>query len=107
MSKVNEFYMAAMANENAKAKLDEILADTDVLDASDDQLMEIGNLAKEMGYGITLEEAKDYLQSEEAMDVEILDAAAGGDANGTGKSTDITISCEGAGAGAGIGTTGK
>lgn len=79
MSKVSEFYAKAMADEGAKAELAAILEGKAVNDANDEQLEKIGELAKKLGYEITIEEAKEYINGNEAeLDDDDLDAVAGG-----------------------------
>lgn len=79
MSKVSEFYAKAISDEGAKAKLGEILGGKTINEADDEQLKKIGGLAKELGFEITIEEAKDYLNGDNAeLDDDDLDAVAGG-----------------------------
>lgn len=79
MSKISDFYAAAIADTVAKKKLEDILGKNDVSAASDEQLLKIGELAKQLGFEITIDEAKDFLRRDEAeLDDEELEAAAGG-----------------------------
>lgn len=79
MSKVTEFYKKALADESAKGELIAILGDKKFKEASDEQLKEIGKLAKKLGFDITVEEAKAYLNGDNAeLDEADLDAVAGG-----------------------------
>ncbi|MGN0629877.1 MAG: hypothetical protein ACI4JN_00980 [Ruminococcus sp.] len=79
MSKVTDFYAKALADESAKKKLITILGDNRIEEASDEQLAKVGELAKQLGFDITIEEAKAYLSGNNAeLDEEDLDAVAGG-----------------------------
>ncbi len=79
MSKVSEFYAKAMADESAKAEISSILGGTEINAATDEQLVKIGEVAKKLGFDITVDEAKAYLNPEEAeLDEDDLDAVAGG-----------------------------
>ena len=85
MSKVADFYAKAMGNEDAKAKIAKVIGGKGVEELTDDQLKEIGEIAKGLGFDITLEEAKAYLKSvEEELSDKALDAVAGGGATGDG-----------------------
>lgn len=91
MSKFSEFYMKVLNDDEAKKELSEILAGKSFEEASKEQLLEIGKLAEHMGYSITIEEAVDYLNSEEMeLDEKDLDSVAGGK---TDKYIDIYV-CE-------------
>lgn len=82
MSKVSEFYAKTLSDETAKAKLGSILGGKFINEADDEQLRKIGVLAKEMGFEITIEEAKNYLKGDNAeLDDDDLDAVAGGKGN--------------------------
>ncbi len=79
MSKVTEFYAKAMENEEIKNELIKILGDKKFEEADDTQLAKIGEVAKKMGYEISMDEAKAYFSKEDAeLDVDDLDAVAGG-----------------------------
>ena len=80
MSKVADFYQKAVADAAAKAKLDQVLGGAAIEELTDAQLQEIGKIAKELGFDITLEEAKAYLKSigEELSDDVLSDVAGGG-----------------------------
>lgn len=79
MSKIQEFYAAVIADEIRKKALYDILGDTAINDASDEQLDKIGKLACDMGYDISVDEAKNFLRAAEAeLDDDDLDAVAGG-----------------------------
>ncbi len=96
MSKMAEFYAKVSDDEKLLAKGNKILDGTEVTEATDAQLLEIGKLAKEAGFDFTLEEVKGYLASGELDlgDESLGDVAGGGD---TGKHTEMH--CDGAGAG--------
>lgn len=79
MSKVAEFYQKAMADPAAKAELAAILNGKDIAAATEEDLAKIGEVAKKLGYEITVEEAKEYLNPAEAeLSDDDLDAVAGG-----------------------------
>ncbi len=79
MSKVTEFYAKAVADDAAKKELITILGDKKFEEASDEQLAKIGVLAKKLGFDITIEEAKAYLNGDNTeLDEDDLDSVAGG-----------------------------
>ncbi len=79
MSKVSEFYAKAVADESAKKELITILGDKKITEASDKQLEKIGELAKKLGFEITVGEAKAYLNGNNSeLNEEELGAVAGG-----------------------------
>lgn len=79
MSAVADFYIQAMKSDVWREKFSAIIKGKNVEEITDDQLAQLGNLAREMGFDITLEEAKAYLASEEAiLSDEAMDAVAGG-----------------------------
>ena len=79
MNKIVEFYTKALENEETKKELIMILGEKKFEEADDTQLEKIGEVAKKLGYEITIEEAKAYLNKEDAeLDAEDLDAVAGG-----------------------------
>ena len=85
-SKISEFYAKVMADENLKAKLEKILSGKEITEASDDQLKQIGDIAKELGYNFTLEDVKDFIKSGDVqLSDDALDAVAGGVNKGTVK----------------------
>lgn len=87
MSKVTDFYAKALADESAKKELITILGDKKFEEASDEQLVKVGELAKKLGFEITIEEAKAYLSSDSTeLDEDDLDAVAGG----KGRSSTVT-----------------
>ena len=93
MSKMADFYAKVVADADLRAKMTEILGDTKISKATDEQLAKIGEIAKAAGFEVSLEEAKTYLASE-AKDLsdDALDAVAGGTVKGG-------IECKGEGAG--------
>ena len=83
MDKVADFYAKVMASEELQGKLGNILQGKNIVDATDDDLKKIGEVAKEAGFDITMEEAKAYIQSDEVtVSDEALDAVAGGNQKG-------------------------
>ena len=79
MSKVADFYGKVMASPELQGKVANVLAGKNIADASDDQLREIGEVAKGLGFDIDLEEAKKYISSDAVkVSDEALDAVAGG-----------------------------
>ena len=85
-NKISEFYAKVMADENLKAKLEKILGGKEITEASDDQLKQIGDIAKELGYNFTLEDVKDFIKSGDVqLSDDALDAVAGGVNKGTVK----------------------
>lgn len=79
MNKITEFYAKAIADESTKTRLGEILDGKAINNADDLQLEKIGVLAKELGFEITVEEAKAYLNGDNSeLDDNELEAVAGG-----------------------------
>lgn len=79
MSKITDFYAKVMADEALKAELSEALKGKSFDAATDDDLLKVGEIAKKAGFDISLQEAKDFLNPEEAaLDEDDLDAVAGG-----------------------------
>ena len=86
MSKIADFYGKVMASPELQGKVANVLAGRNIADASDDQLKEIGEIAKSLGFDIDLEEAKKYISSDAVkVSDEALDAVAGGLQKGTFK----------------------
>lgn len=82
MSKINDFYSAVLADSEKNAELGKILDGSDIAQAADEQLERIGEIAKQMGFDITVEEAKAYLRGDDTeLDDDDLDAVAGGKGN--------------------------
>ena len=93
MSKMSDFYTKVISDVELRCKLNAILDGKDITSLTDEELMKIGEIAKEAGFDITLEEAKAYLASEaKELSDEALDAVAGGVNKGV-------IECEGKNAG--------
>lgn len=93
MSKISEFYAKALADEATKTELATILGEKTIQNADDEQLAKVGELAKKLGYDITIEEAKEYLNPEEAeLDDDDLEAVAGG--KGDTITNNYTYTCE-------------
>ena len=97
--KIAEFYAKVTEDDALKAKLEKILAGKDITEATDDQLKEIGEIAKEMGYNFTIDEVKEFIASGDVqLDDDALDNVAGGgnkgvtncNNSGGGGSTDST-----------------
>ena len=55
MSKVADFYVKAIADEEAKKKLAEVLDGKNFDKLTDAQLKEVGDIAKDLGFDITLD----------------------------------------------------
>lgn len=92
MSKISDFYAKAMADESAKAKLEAILGGKEFSEASEEELTKIGELAKELGYEITLEEVKEFLNPAEAeLEDDDLDTVAGGKGGGGSDGGNTTV----------------
>ena len=92
-NKISEFYAKVMADEKLKAKFEKVLAGKEITEASDDQLKQIGDIAKELGYNFTLEDVKDFIKSGDVqLSDDALDAVAGGVNKGT-------VTCKGEEAG--------
>ncbi len=79
MSKVAEFYIQALKDAEYRKRFAGIMAGTSLENIRDEQLEQLGELAREMGYSLTAEEARQYLSAEEAsLSDEAMDAVAGG-----------------------------
>lgn len=106
MSKFNEFYVNVMADENKKKKLESILDGGSMLNADDGKLKKIGELAKELGYDISVEEAKDFFEMDgKELDDDALESVAGG--KGQTYHTDVYICGTGGQAGVDEGNFGE
>ena len=88
MANLTEFYTVVLGNAEAKEELASILNGTELKKASDAQLKKIGALAARLGYTITLEEAKAFLQKDRTLSEGELEAVAGG---GSSKHDTMTI----------------
>ncbi len=79
MSKITDFYSKAISDSAANKELADILNGTEIQNVSDEQIEKIGILAKKLGFDITADEAREYLNNDFAeLDDDDLDAAAGG-----------------------------
>ena len=83
MDKFKLFYVQAMADDSVRAEVKKILGKTPVDEATDDQLIKLGELAKTLGLDIALDEAKAYLSKshddeEGEISADELQAVAGG-----------------------------
>lgn len=79
MSKFTEFYDALQKHEDALRKFSEMIGDRKIEEADDETFLQIGKLAEELGYEITLEDAHNYFRnSETELDEDDLEAVAGG-----------------------------
>lgn len=83
MDKFKDFYTRAMSDDAVRAEVKKILGKTPVEDATDEQLLQLGTLAKTLGINISLDEAKEYLGNADAdeegeLSDEELEAVAGG-----------------------------
>lgn len=84
MNKISEFYTKALRDESAKEEIIKILGGKSFEEADQVQLLKIGEIAKQFGYDITLEEVREYLEADEKeLEEEELDAVAGGKLSGT------------------------
>lgn len=80
MNKMADFYVKLMKDKEHLEKVGAVLGDQSIDEADDEKLAKIGEIAKEMGFDISIEEAKTYLHSEEIeVSDEALDAVAGGE----------------------------
>ena len=77
MNKFNEFYAKLSENESLREGVEKILGDNTFEDASDEQLLKIGGIAKELGFEFSIDEVRTYFGNSE-LDDEALDAVAGG-----------------------------
>ena len=82
MDKFKQFYAQSVADDTIGAEVKKILGKTPIEDATDDQLIKLGELAKTLGLDIALDEAKAYLAKSHDDEGEIsadeLQAVAGG-----------------------------
>ncbi len=79
MSTISDFYAKVMADEAVKKQITDILGGTPIENADDEELKKIGEVAKGMGFSISVEEAKEYFSgNEEELSDEFLEAVAGG-----------------------------
>ncbi len=99
MSTMSDFYAKVMADEAVKKQITDILGDAQIENADDEQLKMIGEVAKGMGFSISVEDAKAYFgANEEELSDESLEAVAGG-VDGTNKpgvpTDDRRYNCDG------------
>ncbi len=83
MDKFKQFYAQAVADDAVKDEVKKILGKTPIEDATDEQLIKLGELAKTIGLDIALTEAKAYLakshdDEEGELSADELQAVAGG-----------------------------
>jgi predicted ribosomally synthesized peptide with nif11-like leader len=90
-NKIAEFYSKVNADENLKAKFDKILDGKNITEVSDDQLKEICEMAKEMGYNFNLNEVKEFIAN---GDVELSEEALAAVAGGITKNNSIANKCD-------------
>ena len=60
MDKFKEFYTQVMADDSVKAEVKKILGKTPVDEATDEQLLQLGELAKTLGLDISLKELERF-----------------------------------------------
>ncbi len=78
MSKMQDFYVKALSTEEGKKKIESILGGKQIQELNDTELKNLGSFAKELGFEISLDEAKTYLNSDAKLSEDELDAVAGG-----------------------------
>ncbi len=83
MDKFQEFYTRAMSDDAVRAEVKKIIGKTPVEDATDEQILQLGELAKTLGINISLDEAKAYFAAQDAdeegeISADELEAVAGG-----------------------------
>ena len=83
MDKFKEFYTRTMSDDAVRAEVKKIIGKTPVEDATDEQLLQLGELAKTLGINISLDEAKAYFAKSTAykegeVSADELQAVAGG-----------------------------
>ena len=66
LAQVAEFYDKVTKDEEKAKQLENILSGKNILDAGDAELEKIGTMAWNMGYRITLDDAKNYIAAEKA-----------------------------------------
>ncbi len=81
MKKIQEFYLRLLKDDKEKKEFNEILKGRDIVEATDEQLLELGKISERMGYKFSLEEVRSYLGFEDRkLSEEDLDSVAGGKA---------------------------
>ena len=78
MSKMQDFYVKALSTEEGKKKIESILGGKQIQELNDTELKNLGSFAKELGFEISLDEAKIYLNSDAKLSENELDTVAGG-----------------------------
>ncbi len=79
MSAMSNFYEKVLADEAVKKQITDILGETPIENAGDAELEKIGEIAKGMGFSISVEEAREYFRTnEEELSDESLEVVAGG-----------------------------
>ena len=77
MSKFNDFYSRINEDEAIKAEIGAVLGGNSFENATDEQLKNIGEIAKKAGFDFALDEVKEFFACGE-LDDDDLDAVAGG-----------------------------
>ena len=91
MSKVADFYAKVSADESVRAQVEKVIGSTNVSELSDEQLQKIGEIAKGLGFDISLADAKEYLKSVEGeLSDAALNAVAGGGTDNKCKGNNYT-----------------
>ena len=79
MSKAGNFFAKLAADKEAMDKLDHVLGGKEIADLTDAQKEEIGKIIKSLGFDLTAEDVKSYLESEDReLSDDALEAVAGG-----------------------------
>ncbi len=79
VSKFCDFYEKLISDESTRKRAADILNGKTMENASDEQLEALSVIAGELGYSITVSEAREFLDPEEAaLNDDDLDAVAGG-----------------------------
>ena len=79
MSKAGNFFAKLAADKEAMDKLDHVLGGKEIADLTDAQKEEIGKIIKGLGFDLTAEDVKSYLESEDReLPDDALQAVAGG-----------------------------
>lgn len=77
LDKFNKFYAELSENESLRAEVEKILGENTFDNAGDEQLLKIGDIARNIGLEFDLDEVKAYFADSE-LDDEALDSVAGG-----------------------------
>lgn len=79
MNKISEFYKKVLTDEYLKNEIALILSGKEIAEATDEEFVQIGEIAEKFGFNITIDEAKNYFTSDEAeLSDDELEAVAGG-----------------------------